>query len=111
MLKMALAIAPILLLPDFELPFVITTNASKVAIGAILEQNQGRGFQPRAFASRKWNSTEMKYSAYDHEFLDIVWALGQWRHYIEQSPHKVVIQTYHAPLRFLPNQTSVDTTV
>ena len=110
-LKMALATAPILLLPDFELPFVITTDASEAAVGAILEQNQGRGLQPVAFASRKLNSTEMSYSAYERELLGIVWALGQWRHYIEQSPHKVVIQTDHAPLRFLPNQTSVNTRV
>ena len=38
-LKMALATAPILLLPYFELPFVITTDASEAAVGAILEQN------------------------------------------------------------------------
>ena len=75
-LKMALATAPILLLPDFELPFVITTDASEAAVGAILEQNQGRGLQPVAFASRKLNSTEMRYSAYERELLGIVWSLG-----------------------------------
>ena len=110
-LTVALATAPILLLPDFELPFVITTDASEATVGAILEQNQGRILQPVAFASRKLNSTEMRYSAYERELLGIVWALGQWRHYIEQSPHKVVIQTDHAPLRFLPNQPSVNTRV
>ena len=36
-LNMALATAPILLLPNFELPFVITIDASEAAIGAILE--------------------------------------------------------------------------
>ena len=110
-LKMALATAPILLLPDFELPFVITTDASETAVGAILEQNQGRGIQPVAFARRILNSSKMRNSAYERELLGIAWALGQWRHYIEQSPHKVVIQTGHAPLRFLPNQTSVNTRV
>ena len=96
-LKMALATALILLLSDFELPFVITTDPSEAAVGPILEQNQGRGLQPGAFATRKLNSTEMGYSAYERELLGIVWALGQWRHYIEQSPHKVVIQqtTHH----------------
>ena len=75
-LKMALATVPILLLPDFELPFVITTDASEAAVGAILEQNQERGLQPVAFASKKLNSTEMRYSAYERELLRIVWALG-----------------------------------
>ena len=59
-LKMDLATAPILLLPDFELPFIIMTDAREAAIGAILEQNQGRGLQPVAFSSRKLNSTEMR---------------------------------------------------
>ena len=42
--------------------------------------------------------------------LGIVWALGQWKHYF-QSPHPIVIQTDHAPLRHLPNQTSVNSRV
>ena len=110
-LTMALATAPILLLSDFELPLVITTDATETVVGAILEQNQGRGLQPIAFASRKLNSTEIRYSAYERALLGIVWALGQWRHYIEQSPPNVVIQIDHAPLWFLPNQTSVNTRV
>ena len=76
-LKMALTTTLILLLPDFELPFVITTDASEAAVGATLDQNQGRGLQLVAFASRKLNSTEMRYSACECELLRIVWALGQ----------------------------------
>ena len=105
-LKVAIAIAPILRLPDFERQFVITTDASDVAIGAILEQDFGSGLQPIAFSSRKLNSTEIRYSAYERELLGIVWAIGQWKHYF-QGPHPIVIQTDHAPLRHLPNQTSV----
>ena len=71
-LKIALTTAPILLLQDFELAFVITTDAREAAIGAILEQNRGRGLQLVAFASRKLNSTEMRYSAYKRELLGIV---------------------------------------
>ena len=110
-LKMALATAPILSLPDFELLFVVTTDAIEAAVGAILEQNQGRGFQPRAFASKKLNNIEMRYSAYEGELLGIVRALRQLTHYIEQIPHKVVIQTDHSPLRFPPNQTGGKTRV
>ena len=38
-LKVALTTAPILRLPDFDLQFVITTDASDTALGAILEQD------------------------------------------------------------------------
>ena len=57
-LKAAMATAPVLRLPDFERQFVVTTDASDVAIGAILEQDFGSGLQPTAFLSRKLNPTE-----------------------------------------------------
>ena len=36
--------ASVLKLPDFERPFVVTTDASLVSVGAILEQDFGQGF-------------------------------------------------------------------
>ena len=109
-LKLALTIAPVLKLPDFDRQFVVTTDASDAAVGAILEQDFGNGLQPVAFASRKLNNAEMRYSAYERELLGIVWALAQWKHYC-RGPHSVIIQTDHAPLRHLPNQASVNTRV
>ena len=50
-LKLALTTAPVLKLPDFERQFVVTTDASDAAVGAILEQDFGNGLQPVAFAS------------------------------------------------------------
>ena len=105
-----MATAPILRLPDFERQFVVTTDASDVAIGAILEQDFGSGLQPIAFSSRKLNPTEIHYSAYERELLGIVWAIGQWKHYF-QGPFPIIIRTDHAPLRHLPSQTSVNSRV
>ena len=109
-LKLALTTAPVLKLPDFDRQFVVTTDASDAAVGAILEQDFGNGLQPMAFASRKLNDAKMRYSAYERELLGIVWALAQWKHYC-RGPHSVIIQTDHAPLRHLPNQASVNTHV
>ena len=109
-LKVPMATAPVLRLPNFEKQFVVMTDASDVAVGAILEQDFGSGLQPVAFASRKLNSTKIRYSAYERELLGIVWAIGQWKHYF-QGPHPIAIQTDHAPLRHLPNQTSVNSRV
>ena len=75
-LKVAMATAPILRLPDFDKQFVVTTDASDVAVGAILERDFGSRLQPIAFASRKLNATEIRYAAYECEMLGIVWALG-----------------------------------
>ena len=52
-------------LPNFFLQFVVTTDASDVTGGAILEQDFGEGLQPMAFVSRKLNNAETRYSAYE----------------------------------------------
>ena len=109
-LKLALTTAPVLKLPDFGKQFVVTTDASDAAVGAILEQDFGNGLQPVAFASRKLNGAKIRYSAYERELLGIVWALAQWKHYC-RGPHAVIIQTDHALLRHLPNQASVNSRV
>ena len=109
-LKAALATAPVLCLPNFDRQFVVTTDASDVAVGAILEQDFGNGLQLVAFASQKLNGAEIRYSAYERELLGIVWALSQWRHYF-QSGHSVIVRTDHSPLRYLPSQAAVNTRV
>ena len=81
---------------DFNRPFVLTTDASLVAVGAILEQDFGNGLQPVAFDSRKLTSTEMRYSVYERELLGIVWAIGKWRHYFDGRP--LIVQTDHSSL-------------
>ena len=109
-LKTALVTAPVLQIPNVDKQFVLTTDASDTAVGAILEQDLGNGLKPVAFASRKLNSAETRYSAYERELLGIVWAIAQWRHYF-QGTQPIVIQTDHAPLRHLPNQASVNSRV
>ena len=105
-LKKSLVIAPVLRMPNFDLPFVVTTDASLVSVGAILEQDFGQGLQPVAFDSRKLNPAETRYSAYERELLGIVWAIGKWRHYLEGK--HFIVQTDHSSLRHLPNQPSVN---
>ena len=71
-LKRSFVTAPVLEMPGFGRTGVVTTNASLVSVGTILEQDFGQGFQPVAFESRKLNPTETQYSAYEREMLGIV---------------------------------------
>ena len=98
--------APILRFPDFDRDFVVTTDADATSVGAVLEQDFGRGLQPIAYASRKLTPPEQRYSAYERELLGIVWAVGQWRQYLEGKPFTV--RTDHSSLRHFPNQPSVN---
>ena len=104
-LKKSLVIAPVLRMPNFDLSFIVTTDASLVSVGAILEQDFGQGLQPVAYESRKLNPAETRYSAYERELLGIVWAIGKWRHYLEGR--HFIVQTDHSSLKHLPNQPSV----
>lgn len=55
--------------PDFTKEFVLTTDASNFAIGAVLNQTHG----PLCFASRTLNKHECNYSTIEKELLAIVW--------------------------------------
>jgi len=52
----------ILAYPNFELPFILTTDASKMAIAAILSQVQDGKERPIAYASRQLNTAEQNYT-------------------------------------------------
>jgi hypothetical protein len=57
-LKNRLSISPVLAYPNFELPIILTTDASKVAVAAILSQVQDGVENPIAYASRQLNKAK-----------------------------------------------------
>ena len=60
--------------PDFKSQFILTTNASKVAVAAILSQVQDGVERPIAFASRQMSKAEQNYTASEAEMLAVTWA-------------------------------------
>ena len=48
-LKAAIGASPVMILPDQSLPYVVHTDASGFATGAVLQQDQGNGLQPIAY--------------------------------------------------------------
>ena len=60
-LKVILVATPVLRFPDPSKQFVFITDASDVAVDAILEQDFGNGLQSIAFASRKLHQAELRY--------------------------------------------------
>jgi hypothetical protein len=77
-LKTALSSAPVLALPNFDLPFAIETDACATGVGAVLMQ-QGH---PLAFISKALGPKNRGLSTYEKEYLAIVVAIDQWRHYL-----------------------------
>lgn len=92
---------PILQYPDFSKEFLLTTDASNVAIGAVLSQGNIGSDKPIAYASRTLNSSELNYSTIEKELLAIVWATKYFRPYL--FGRKFRILTDHKPLQWIMN--------
>lgn len=88
----------ILQYPDFSKQFILTTDASNFAIGAVLSQGSIGSDKPIAFASRTLNKSEEKYSAIEKELLAVVWACKYFRPYL--YGRKFVLYTDHKPLTY-----------
>ncbi|CAI5467973.1 unnamed protein product [Closterium sp. Yama58-4] len=101
-MKQSLTSSPTLSYPDPTRPYVVVTDASDQAIGAVLLQDQGRGLQPIAYESRKLRGAELNYPIHDKEALAIIHAYKVWRCYLEGADS--VIRTDHCSLRFLKSQ-------
>ena len=89
-LKKAVLSAPTLVRFDRTLPTRVTTDASLVGIGAVLEQLSANEWRPVAFWSRKLKDPETRYSATDIEWLAVVEAVTLiWRHFLEDIPFEI----------------------
>lgn len=67
---------------NFDKLFVITTDASNKAVGAMLSQGEISRDLPISFASRVLSSAETNYSIKEKEMLAIFWAVNHFRPYV-----------------------------
>ena len=98
-LKGKLSSKPVLILPDSSKTFVLRTDASGKSLGACLMQDKGQGLQPIAFASKKLNSAEQKYSTIEQECYGVVFGIRKFYPYL--YGRNFIVETDHHPLQFL----------
>lgn len=96
--KESLAQAALLAHPEVNAPLSITSDASDVAIGAVLQQFVEGNWEPLGYFSRKLSNAEQKYAAYDRELLAIYAAIKYFRHMVEGRTF--VVYTDHKPITF-----------
>lgn len=94
--KQALANATLLALPDPDAPISIATDASDLAVGSVLQQLVNDHWEPLAFFSKKLESAETRYSAFDRELLAIYLSIKHFRYYLEGRGFTIF--TDHKPL-------------
>ncbi|KAE9038084.1 hypothetical protein PR001_g8114 [Phytophthora rubi] len=97
--KMLLTTRPLLLYPNFKLPFRLVTDANKVGLDAYLMQNHGHGWQPIAYGSKVNNSEESNYSIPELECLAVIWSIQLFRPYLYGRAFTII--TDHAALKWL----------
>ena len=99
LLKQRLTSAPILAFPNFEIPFIVYTDASEYAMGAVLSQVQEGRERVIAYWSRQLRKAERNYSTIEREALAVVGAVKEFYPYLYGFPFELV--TDHNPLTSL----------
>ncbi|CAN6583767.1 unnamed protein product [Malus baccata var. baccata] len=98
-LKDMLTSAPIIMPPDWSLPFELMCDASDYAIGAVLGQRRNKQPHVIHYASRTLNDAQLNYSTIEKELLAVVFALDKFRSYLLGT--KVILYSDYTALKYL----------
>ena len=98
-LKERLVRAPILGYPLPDAPFILDTDASNHAIGAVLSQVQDGQERVIAYYSQTLSHTQKQYCVTRRELLVVVKAVQHFHHYL--YGHHFTVRSDHAALKWL----------
>jgi hypothetical protein len=96
-LKSQLTSAPIMVSPNWSLPFELMCDASDFAVGVVLGQREGKHFRPIYLASKTLNNAQQNYMVTKKELLAVVFAFDKFRSYLVLS--KIIVFTDHSVLK------------
>ena len=96
-LKVMLQRAPVLSAPDFTCPFKLAVDASDVAPGILLQEDQDH---PVCYFSRKFNKNQKNYSTIEKECLALILTLQHFNVYVSSTEVPLIVYSDHNPLVF-----------
>ncbi|GKB73737.1 reverse transcriptase domain-containing protein [Tanacetum coccineum] len=105
-LKEKLTTTPIIISPDWNIPFELMCNASDFAVGAVLGQMIDGKFKPIYYASKTLHDAQAHYTTTEKELLAVVFSFDKFRPYLILS--KTIVYTDHSALKYLFNKKGVE---
>lgn len=98
-LKQAMMAPPVLAFPDFEKPFVVKTDTSSTAVGAVLcQQDANNKIHSIQYASKTMSTAEMKYYACEREAFVVIFAIRKFWLFLLSS-HQLTVFTNQQALK------------
>jgi len=93
--------SPVLSLPDYSQPFILTTDASDYAVGAVLSQKAPGTAKHHIIAcySHRFSPTEQRYPVREKELYAMWWGVKKSKHYLYMR--HFIIQTDHQSLMYV----------
>ncbi|GJY17938.1 reverse transcriptase domain-containing protein [Tanacetum coccineum] len=96
-LKEKLTTRPIIISPDWNMPFDLMCDTSDFIVGAVLGQRIDGKFKPIYYASKNLNNAQEHYTTTEKELLAVVFSFDKFRPYLILS--KIVVYTNHSALK------------
>ncbi|GJW87896.1 reverse transcriptase domain-containing protein [Tanacetum coccineum] len=98
-LKEILTTAPIIISPDWNVPFELMCDASDFAVGAVLGHRIDGKFKLIYYASKTLNNAQEHYTTTKKELLAVIFSFDKFRPYLVLS--KTNVYTDHSTLKYL----------
>ena len=105
LLKKKLTLAPIVVAPDWNLPFELMCDASNFAVEAVLGKRKEKVFYAIYYASRTLNDAQLNYYTVEKELLAVMFAFDKFRPYL--IVNKVIVFTNHSAIKYLMTKKDV----
>ncbi|QRW24124.1 Retrotransposable element Tf2 protein [Rhizoctonia solani] len=95
-LKSLVTQSPVLIHSNPDLPYYLETDASGVAMGAILSQRgKDNCLHPVAYMSKSFSGAEANYNTHNKELLAIIKALEEWQIFLEATDRPIQVFMDH----------------
>ena len=98
-LKKALITAPVIISPDWTLPFELMCDASDHSVGAVLRQRRNKVFHSIYYASKTLTQTQINYTTTEKEFLVVLFTFDKFKAYLVGT--RVTVYTDYAAIKYL----------